>query len=554
MTRLSPSGEAAISVPSLGALKGFTYPSGVRQFFGVPYGNISKRWTRAQLVTSWKDNFHDGTRLGKHYPLPPEYDPKKDYLVPVTETEHFSPWEANDLECLNLNIALPPADLPGPHPVMVYIHGGAFFLAGPQHPVFDCARLVTTSVERRTPVVTVTIGYRVGLGGFLASREIQQDLARDNHSGAGNFGLTDQQIALHWVQKYIGLFGGDANNVTLFGESAGAISISHHLLAAEPPKFDRAILMSGTLNLAPAWPLEKHQRRYDELLRFLNIDPAAPDTLDQLRRVSQDALTAATWSIEHADFPIYNPCYDGVFHRADPLLLRVAPLPPWLKGFMAGDTRDEGLLWRLVLRKYTYTHFHTRMGRFLTPAETAKILALYNITAESESNSPDAFFQGLEALIRDVLFVIPNYIHFHEPEASPSPSAKPKPRIPMFAYHVDQQSTLANPLKGTAYHAIDLLYVFQNGDDMSAEQQALARQMGGDFIDFAYGRDPYKRVDAGGAMVYGPESKAVWKTEEADESVRGYARMKSILEDGLYQRLFAAVDDIGGERHRFMNR
>lgn len=90
---------------------------------------------------------------------------------------------------------------------MVYIHGGFFLFGGANLLVFDCVNLVSYAMERRTLIIAIYFNYRVGRDGFLASSAIRTDLEKDGFQGVGNFGLTNQQVALDWVQKYIDLLG-----------------------------------------------------------------------------------------------------------------------------------------------------------------------------------------------------------------------------------------------------------------------------------------------------------------------------------------------------------
>lgn len=107
-------------------------------------------------------------------------------------------------------------------PVLVWIHGGGF-TSGSKHDAGTPAGLLWTSQQGdRTPVVIVTINYRLGAFGWLAGPSFQAD-------GIPNAGLYDQQLALKWVETFIWLFGGDPNRVTVLGESAGGSSILHHI-------------------------------------------------------------------------------------------------------------------------------------------------------------------------------------------------------------------------------------------------------------------------------------------------------------------------------------
>lgn len=247
-----------------------------------------------------------------------------------------------------MSIAVPPVQTRGAakFPVMVYIHGGSFLYGGANRPVFDGVNFVSHSVARNTPVVAVNFNYRVGLGGFLASAAIKSDLERDGYEGVGNFGLYDQQVALQWVNRYIASFGGDPDNITIYGESAGGMSVSHQVAARNPAPFHRAIAMSGHLNTIPTWSLAQHEKHYRALLTYLGIDPDSPASLDQLRAVPQDVVAAATLPVEGVFVATGNPCNDGVFHTQAPSFNKIGSPPKWLKSYMIGDTYDEGMILR----------------------------------------------------------------------------------------------------------------------------------------------------------------------------------------------------------------
>jgi carboxylesterase type B len=116
-------------------------------------------------------------------------------------------------------------------PVMFFIHGGGFYSGSSNEKVYDAAHLSNT-----TNTIIVKINYRLGLLGFLT----------DDKSGiSGNQGIKDQRLAMKWVQDNIAAFGGDKDQVTIFGESAGAQSVQFHLLSKESqPYYQRAIIQS----------------------------------------------------------------------------------------------------------------------------------------------------------------------------------------------------------------------------------------------------------------------------------------------------------------------
>ena len=136
-------------------------------------------------------------------------------------------------DCLTLNVYRP-ARFRANRPVMVFIHGGAFFLGGSVQ--YDGTRL-----SEEGDVIVVTLNYRLGTLGFLSHPSLDARRA----SLSGNDALRDQQLALRWVRRNIGAFGGDPNKVTMFGESAGAISACLHFVAPSSQRLARNIIMQS---------------------------------------------------------------------------------------------------------------------------------------------------------------------------------------------------------------------------------------------------------------------------------------------------------------------
>lgn len=200
---------------------------------------------------------------------------------------------SDEFQCLILQLNIPLACLQTPPtttnlPVLVYIHGGGFVLGriDEQH---NTALLVEQSLLDSRPIVSASIQYRLGALGYLHTPE----------SGNANLALNDQRTALLWLQRFIGGFGGDSKRVTVFGESAGAISLCAHMLSAPPPTgplFTRTILMSGIIGPATA-PITvgEAEKRYEEFLARLGIHERGGAGLDKLREVDiQDLVTASS--------------------------------------------------------------------------------------------------------------------------------------------------------------------------------------------------------------------------------------------------------------------
>ena len=175
----------------------------------------------ASAVQPW-EQARDATRFGASCPQPPRRDRA------VTR-------ERTDEDCLFLNVWTKGLD--GKRPVMVWIHGGAFRLGSGSMPIYDGTRFAQHGI------VLVTLNYRLGRFGFFA----HPALVKANPDDArGNYGLMDQVAALAWVKANIASFGGDPDNVTVFGESAGGASVLHLLTSPSAEGlFQKAIIESG---------------------------------------------------------------------------------------------------------------------------------------------------------------------------------------------------------------------------------------------------------------------------------------------------------------------
>ncbi|KAK4689626.1 hypothetical protein P7C73_g481, partial [Tremellales sp. Uapishka_1] len=205
--------KTTVQVEGLGELTGWLNADGTQQFFNIPYGLLSKRWTNSRLRESWPDNKWDGRYLGAassqpnrpFYPFPM---PKRDHL------KHKDMEITDEFECLNLHITVPKGcNLTDALPVIVFIHGGGFVFGTANYSILDgrhLANLVSMplaasaddqSVELGMPTIIVTPNYR-----FLASH----DIGTESPDGNGNFGLIDQKHALEWVHKLMSEVGVDA--------------------------------------------------------------------------------------------------------------------------------------------------------------------------------------------------------------------------------------------------------------------------------------------------------------------------------------------------------
>ncbi|MGD0882647.1 MAG: carboxylesterase family protein [Acidimicrobiales bacterium] len=210
--------------------------SGVWSFSGLPYAAApagDRRWRPPAPPVPWA-GIRDCDRFG---PVAPQVQGMVEQALGGTPEEYSE-------DCLNLNVWTPGID-DGRRPVMVWVHGGSFMTGSGSGGLYRGGLLA-----REHDVVVVTINYRLGLLGFLAHPAFDDRGQRwlDGHewAGVGNWGVADQIMALAWVRDHIAAFGGDPGNVTLFGESAGGMSVSTLLaVPAAAGLFHRAIVESG---------------------------------------------------------------------------------------------------------------------------------------------------------------------------------------------------------------------------------------------------------------------------------------------------------------------
>ncbi len=305
---------------STGALAGADLGNGVTGFFGVPFaatpiGELRFRLPRPALA--W-----DGQRpAALHAPAA-----WQSALPSVRNLADLSV-AAESEDCLTVAIWTPSPDPQARLPVLVFIHGGAFLTGSGSLPAYDGASLAARGA------VVVTVNYRLGIFGWLRAPEL---------GSTGNEGLADQIAALAWVQAEIAAFGGDPNNVTVFGESAGAGSIGAHLAAGRGGTlFRRAILQSGAHNLCGSVAAAEaaHDRLAAALaersLTWESLRTMAPADLVALQ---QDALPRSAGLS-------FRPVTDGDLVPVDPAAALAGGAGSGVS-VLAGTNRDEmGFFW-----------------------------------------------------------------------------------------------------------------------------------------------------------------------------------------------------------------
>ncbi|XP_018588456.1 bile salt-activated lipase-like [Scleropages formosus] len=188
-------------------------------------------------------------------------------------------------DCLYLNIWVPQGrQVSTDLPVMVFIYGGGFLVGAGQGANFlDNYLYDGQEIADRGKVIVVTFNYRVGTMGFLSSGDA---------SGPGNYGLWDQHAAIAWVHRNIKAFGGDPNNITIFGESAGAVSVNFQILSPHSKGLIRRAISQSGVALTP-WAYNKNPRTLAERVAIKVGCPTDETMMSCLKMSDPEALTMA---------------------------------------------------------------------------------------------------------------------------------------------------------------------------------------------------------------------------------------------------------------------
>jgi para-nitrobenzyl esterase len=386
-----------------------------------------------------------------------------------------------DEDCLYLNVYAP-AGGAAKKPVLVWIHGGGFVIGSGSQEIYSGTRLA-----KRGDVVVVTINYRLGALGFL-----HVDEACPIPGAVSNPGMRDQVAALEWVRTHIGAFGGDAANVTIFGESAGGMSVGT-LLGMPKAKglFRRAIPQSGaTHNFHTR---EAGTKVCEALLGVLGIEKR--DAARALREMPAQKIVDAQMPLQvqlagSLGLLPFQPVADGDSLPHSPLQ---AVREGACRGvsLLAGSTRDEWKLFVLMdpaAQGLDEAKLLDRLGREVPEVDAPTLLETYRDArkARGESTAPLDLFAAIQT---DRTFRVPA-IRLAEAQAKHEPAAT-------YMYRYDWESPMLGGLLG-ACHAVEIPFVFGTADLPNGEQfsgkgpevDALGAATMDTWLRFARGGDP----------------------------------------------------------------
>lgn len=390
--------------------------------------------------------------------------------------ESYRTVQSFDEDCLNLNVWSPglTADgkLPKDLPVMVWIYGGGFAQGSGATNLYNGERFTTHGV------VVVTLNYRLGGLGWLA---VTDATGADGEQLEGNYGLSDQVQALRWVKENIAAFGGDQQNVTIFGESAGAYSVC--ALMASPKAdglYHRAIMESGACTMAGP---ETHTQYSKDWIKNVGCPATAPASLACLRDLGPQ------WIRENAPFPLFEidaPVTGGVFLPEQPLdaLQGAGRKVPLMAGFNADEVKLLALVNRNLMHKadepwsVTYANLEAAVGK----DATQKLRAAYSELGVA--NPQEMIMQAAT----DVLFSCPAR---QAAQAGSAPAYQ-------YRFRIKPDSFFLEPASGS-FHASEIPFVWDNRNllsllfmrhDALEDARTLAFQMQQYWTNFAKHGDP----------------------------------------------------------------
>jgi carboxylesterase type B len=498
-----------VDVPDYGVVNGIISPAipdgSVLEFRGVPYGKIPGRFQRPHLVGKLSSP-HDGSKYGPMCPSVRIETILGDTILDLIGPAPNQPQD--EFECLNLNIAVP-KKVVGKIPVLIWIHGGAFVLGANTDRYAAIASLVKESIETNKPIIAVSINYRLNYFGFLAHKDILE--ANKNHGGGcGNWGLYDQRIAFEWVQKNIAAWGGDPDQVTTIGHSAGSISLHGHLLAGNP-SFDRAIMASGVMaGMNGSGTIEDANiaEEYENLTEYLGVTD-----FEELQKVPVDKLMEAHTKLKARPVShiIDDSKVEGGFFTLGKEGTKGWICHPNSVGIpiMIGDAGVEGIIFVPTVQKYDPETLLTGLQKRLP----ASLLRQYKLDAESAPPSSTPMSTILPAMISWCSDV---------PFSGPTAKVCDEYPGPTYSYHFNRghQFDGGRP-KGIANHGVDMNYVFGGHIPHFASDvdRNISRVALGNVLKFVYGERPWApRNGRNISMVYGADGKI--GVEENDKSRR----------------------------------
>ena len=437
--------------------------------------------------------------------------PEGEYALIQHKLDHDpNDFSMSDTEGLCLNITVPASkegtvDASSNLPVFVFVHGGGFNVGSGMYPQYNMSRFVHLSTKLDKPIIAVSLNYRLGAPGLLTSKSLREKGYKPNNT------LRDQRTALLWLHHHLAGFGGDAQNITLAGESAGGISVCYHLFS-EKPLFKRVISMSGTQLLMPPITPEVAEGHYERALKALNLQDGdeAVEALTQGfdgKELAQKLMGAGIPNLPVLDEDL---CPSTFTFRS--IETNQTPLPgrKWCAAAIIGDCQFDGSIQSLRLnhrKAGIASAFCASISSSLSPHPglAEKIFDAYALTPET----PDE--EAFESVLR-----VANDLNFYLPTLSLAQNLSVA-GCKTFMYRFNEPNPWDGQWKGQATHILDITFLLQNFNEfLGEEQRRVAEGFAKDVVGFVNGGEPWG--EWGVAKVLGPGGR-VEVVEDAAEEV-----------------------------------
>jgi para-nitrobenzyl esterase len=434
---------------------------GIRTFLGIPYaappvGDL--RWKPPASAEKWA-GVRKATEFGSHCMQENVYG----------DMVFRDPGPSED--CLTLNVWTP-ADAEN-LPVMVWIYGGGFVAGGTSEPRQDGHNLAKRSV------VVVSMNYRLGIFGFFVHPGLAAE--SDKHA-AGNYGLMDQTAALRWVQRNIAAFGGDAGNVTIFGESAGSFSVCAQMTSPlVRGLFHKAIGESGGAFSETALEFLPASERAKQDAKF-GIKALGAKTIAELRAIPARRLLGVSMKNDAGrDVFSFSPDVDGYFlPKSVPSIFAAGkqndvPL-------LAGWNRDEDSGSVLAAKERPTARNARARAEKEFPGRAEQFLSLYPAKTDAEALRSAEDYSG------DTFIAWATWRWIE--------AQKKSGRQTVYRYRFDMSLPSAEKPEGLgAYHSAEIDYVFgqlesKKGIPWREEDRKLSELMQTYWVNFARSGDP----------------------------------------------------------------
>jgi carboxylesterase type B len=488
---------------------------GTETFASIPFTEppVGDLRLRPPVRYSGMLNDHDGTGISPACPQQYVDTDAKDLISEVASIALQLPLLqelTGQEDCLKITVQRPAGTKAGDNlPVLFWIYGGGFVLGATN--TYDATQFLETAVAQRQPFIFVAVNYRLNGFGFLAGKEVLD-------AGSANLGLLDQRMGLEWVSDNIGSFGGDPDKVTIWGESAGSISVFDQLLLYGGNAtyngrslFRGAIMNSGSIIPADSTDSAPAQEVYDAVVEKAGCSGAA-DSIECLRAAPYDTFYDAVTSIP--GLATLNKVVLKFLPRPDGRVLVKSPDVMAKQGhfhqtpIIIGNQEDEGTVFSILLPKLSTTE---RIVNYVS--ENVLLSAPKNLIRQFVELYPTSIFAGspfrtgvfnelfpgfkrLAAFLGDAVLTLTRRVALRYMHAA-------KPDMKCWSYLASY--FYGTPVVGTL-HGSDVIQIFY-GPPASHATSSIRTY----YLNFIHNLDPNKGVEKYAKWpLWGEGNKLMW--------------------------------------------